>query len=626
MLLKRILIRVLLFVTFSLYLFKSYSQTRPLIFGEISEKDLEMTVYEKDSSAGAIVLANYGSLNGTTYKFKRNLRIKILRKTGYEFANQIINIPSKSDVKGFTYNLENGEVVKTELDKESIFEEEVFDDYYILRIFMPDVKVGSVIELEYTHFGLPFEWRFQETIPVVWSELHIEETTWVLWEKIFYGYEQLDLVEGNNWAAYDVPAIKPEPLINNIENYLTKFEIEVTRIYQTNIATDWDAVSTRLMKSGAFGDELRRLSYLKKQAKEIKINNNDALSQLQAAVNFIKEEFDWDGNSRIWASTELPFAFKGKEAVNSTDINLSLIVLLRHLGFETYPAVLSTRENGILSPAHASLRKLNYVIAYLNFEGEQIFLDATDKNLPIGMLPKRVWNGQARVIDETKNGWIDMSSAMKSHKEVYYMDLTLNSDAELMGKVRCTRQDHAALDFRNEREKVSADDELVKNIEENYTNNIEITNYQLVNVDDISKPLIEEFEIEASDLVDDLGTSLLVSPIIYGSIKENPFKSDERKYPIDIAYPISKSAYVTINLEDGVSIDALPEAINMSLPDNSAKFIFQAKKIDASKYQVFYKFDINKPIYFPSEYHDLKKFYEMVVNKLGEQFLIQKKT
>src|SRR5438128_777695 len=80
----------------SLIVFTINAQKSPIKFGEIPMEDMKMTVYDLDSSASAVILADYGEanllLNSTkpTLLFERHIRIKILKKDGLKWANAAI--------------------------------------------------------------------------------------------------------------------------------------------------------------------------------------------------------------------------------------------------------------------------------------------------------------------------------------------------------------------------------------------------------------------------------------------------------------------------------------------------------------------------------------------------------
>src|SRR5688572_28872696 len=81
-------------------------------FGKVSLEELKMTTYEKDTAAGAVVLSDIGEFNGQTLKFKRNLRVKVLKKSGLGFGNWTFDIPFKGEFKVFVFNFINGQLVK----------------------------------------------------------------------------------------------------------------------------------------------------------------------------------------------------------------------------------------------------------------------------------------------------------------------------------------------------------------------------------------------------------------------------------------------------------------------------------------------------------------------------------
>jgi hypothetical protein len=113
-------------------------------------------------------------------------RIKVINKKGFEVATEYNQLYySKDDhlservvsLKGYTYNLDNGNIVETKLGKENIFEETVDKNRKLHKFTMPAVKEGSVIDYAYTIesdylFNLQ-PWNFQGSYPVTWTEYSV---------------------------------------------------------------------------------------------------------------------------------------------------------------------------------------------------------------------------------------------------------------------------------------------------------------------------------------------------------------------------------------------------------------------------------------------------------------------
>ncbi len=229
-----------------------YAQKPPIKFGDVSMEELQMSSCYLDSTAPAVILCDFGNFRSNNLTFTRTLRVKILKKEGYQWANRSFETDWKSAIKGVTTNLENGKVVQTKLRDESIYKTRVINDYYQVRVAMPDVKVGSVIDIEYTFPGIPSEWRFQEEIPVLYSELILDDSPVVIMRKNFIGYEGLTYSTPTRWIARDMRAIKTEPLMNSVENYISKMKIDLVKFSYTLFSSSWENVCEILEESFLF--------------------------------------------------------------------------------------------------------------------------------------------------------------------------------------------------------------------------------------------------------------------------------------------------------------------------------------------------------------------------------------
>ncbi|HEX2607061.1 MAG TPA: hypothetical protein VHK91_06760, partial [Flavisolibacter sp.] len=145
----------LLTLTFSVL--TGYAQESPYSkFGKITVADLQKKVYSIDSGAKAVVLSDIGeiAIQGNSKGWfsaliTRHRVVHILNKNGYDMAD--ISIPLYNDkddeerldyVKAVSYNLENGKIVETKLDKNTIFKEKESKNLSYKKFTMPAVKEG----------------------------------------------------------------------------------------------------------------------------------------------------------------------------------------------------------------------------------------------------------------------------------------------------------------------------------------------------------------------------------------------------------------------------------------------------------------------------------------------------
>ena len=602
------------------------AEKAPMKFGKIDQSDLEMKVYTPDSSASAVVLCNYGYFSSRDFQFVHQIRIKILKEEGKSRGDFVVPASEKAVVKGQVVNLENGVPVVTKLGKESIFIERLYKDHYQARVAFPNVKVGSVLDVEFNYTGLPTLWNFQETIPVRWSELIIEENDYLSFRKTSVGYVPFHVATNGRWVTKDVAAFKSEPYINNLKNYISRFDIEVSSIHVPGVlykdyATTWDAVAETLNKESNFGQELSTIQLFQNAiVHKIKEETPMPEERLQKAFQEIKK-LKWNNKSSIWISQSgLSYSYN-KKIGNSADVNLNLVLLLRKLDIDANPIVLSTRTNGILPPFSVSFDKLNYVAVCVKIGDKTILLDATEEYLPIGLLPKRALNGKGLVIVKDKYDWIDLGPT-KSDKTNQFVNLKLTADGVLTGAWDVTKSDYAAYDQRIKYKTFNSQDDYLKSIESKHTG-LAINDYKIENLDSLQSPVNEHFDITLKNKITKVNGQFFLSPSFFNRWTENPFKEEMRIYPIDFTIPIENFQLFNLEIPEGFSVLQLPTNVKLVLPDKSASFQMLSSVMD-NKVQILFKYNISKPVFYTSEYLDLKSYFEELIKKQSDMLILKK--
>jgi len=112
---------------------------------------------------------------------------------------------------------------------------------------------------------------------------------------------------------------------------------------------------------------------------------------------------------------------------NVSEVNLLLVSMLRELGIEADPVLVSSTNNDI--PIFPTREGFNYVIVQANYGGEKVLLDATEKFAGINLIPLRAANWKGRLIKEDGSSeWINLTNYTKSTETVL---LTLKLDEKL---------------------------------------------------------------------------------------------------------------------------------------------------------------------------------------------------
>ncbi|MEM9830797.1 MAG: transglutaminase domain-containing protein [Bacteroidota bacterium] len=674
-------IRFLSFVLVSLYINLGYATDAPEIkFGKISKSELTMQFSSIDSSASATVLADFGrtrisytSHGGFQLVFTRHRRIKILTSNGYNWADVAVPLYKKgsnremiSHVKGYTYNLEGGKTVKTKLKSEGKFLEQYDENHQIYKFTLPNVKEGSVIEYTYQItsdfiFNLQ-DWTFQHSIPTVWSEYEVEIPEYFFYKPLSQGYYPLVINEQTksggtynidyrsqtpndisqdrsqarreqinyaatkyHWAAQNVPSLVEEPYVTTMSDYVLKVEMELAgtrfpgEVYK-NFTTTWEEIDEELLESTYFGDVIKRKGAVKDRVDALVVGKTSSLEKIAAIYQYVQQHIRWNQSARMSTSQTLRKTLDEKSG-SSADINLLLITMLREAGISTEPVVLSTRSHGLLRKAFPRLNQFNYVVALASTDDGQILLDATDNACPMGVLPTRCLNQEGRIIsEEPGEKWVSLMPSQKAEGATM-ATLTLEN-GELSGLVS---RSHTGYDALRIRRKVSrengVDGYLTKLKENNHSWNIQ--DYQMESLEMIGKPVKEKYQVSFQESVQEAGNLLYLTPILVNQMDENPFKSEQRAFPVDYPCPEREFYMLNLTIPDGYQVDEMPEDMIIALPEQAGQYTFTTKQV-GNTIQIVTRYNIERMRFYAQEYPQLRQFYNLIVAKQQEQIVLKK--
>ena len=142
-------------------------------------------------------------------------------------------------------------------------------------------------------------------------------------------------------------------------------------------------------------------------------------------------------------------------------------------------------------------------------------------------------------------------------------------------------------------------------------------------MDDTSKPVSLSFEFEKEGAVEIIGNEMYVRPMFFLGMYENPFKLEERNFPIDFVHPYMHRRIININIPEGYSISAVPEALNISLPDGMGSFTYNIGQSNG-KLNIVCSITMKQAVIPSFQYETLKEFFSQRVNKESERIVLVK--
>lgn len=643
--------------------------------GKVSKEELEEKIHPIESDAVAAVLYEKGSTkleySDSDGDFRLvteiEVRIKIYKKEGYDWANKIVNFYTANNPKesvefskAVTYNLVDGQIKKTKIKNEGEFEEQINKFWSQKKIIMPNIKEGSVIEYKYIHYS-PYKsnfpkWSFQSTIPVNYSKYTTVIPEYFVYNSSFRGYvfpkkeqktqqKTLSITSKNrsgfhvsvtkvdyekitfnehitSFVSEKVPAIKDEEYVGNINNYISSVEHELATIkypnsIPKNYSLTWDDVVKNIYDSDDFGSELKKNGYFENDVTALLSGINSEEEKISVIFNYVKNRMNWNDYTSYNTNDGVRKAYKDKVG-NVAEINLMLTAMLRFSGINANPVLVSTRSNGIaIFPNRTAY---NYIIAAVEVKDDLILLDATDKNAIENILPIRALNWQGRLIRENGSSTeVDLMPKSNS-KDIINIVATLDKDGKFVGKARDQYFDYNAFVYRYKYNNISKENHL--DILEKRYSGIEINDYETVN-DKLYKPVIESYSFSHNSISEIIGDKIYFSPFLFFTENDNPFKQEKREYPVDFIFPHQNKYSFTITIPQGYTVESFPQPLALGMNGNLASFKFNIS-VSGDKIQIISSLDINSAIIPQSQYEILKNFYAKVIEKQNEKVVLRK--
>lgn len=653
----RILLIFLLFV-FSQSVF---SQENGFPYGQVSVDQLRATGYARDSSASAVVLREFGeayisSADNRGLVFEHHYLIKILKTEGLNQAN--ISIPLRKNdtksqqilnLKASAYNIQNNNIQETPVNAKSIFTEKTNKYFDEKKFTIPNVRVGTIIEVHYTlddpFFFYNFHtWEFQSDIPKISSEYWATIPGNFIYNITWRGFLKFSKNESSlikecyapgahkadcgryKFAMENIPAFKEEGYMTAKSNFLSAvyFELSEVRYFDgrvDKITKDWKDADSEIRTEPKVGIQLKKgKDIIEKIEPELKAIT-DPLEKAKRIYSFINTWFLWNEYMGIVSDEGIKKAFD-KKTGSVADINLSLIAALREAGLNVETALLSTRFNGTPTELHPVITDFNYVVAKVNIGDKSYLADATDTYLPFGMLPHRCLNGKARVFPEKgPSYWYDIVPAEK-YKEVTIMNLTLKPDGNLTGTLEYAYYGYDAYDKRTDLAAFNNQEEYLADLKKKM-NLVTINSFELTGTNIYDPKVVHKFDV-AIEMLDQLGDGFLLNPFFLDKVQTNPFKLTERLYPVNFGTAQEYTTIVNLTYPENFSLVEKPEKNVLTIPAGGGKFLFDISD-NGTKATMTYSLTLAKPVYSSAEYPYLKELFNRVVQVQNSDWLFKKK-
>ena len=633
-----------------------------LSWGKPTEQELTMTEYPYDKDADAIVLCHtttvYYVYQGDAFKvmYEVKNRLKVLKPEGKRVADgQIVFIDREAahgtretvvSLKGTAYNMENGKVVKTKMDKSMINEERLDKNQKVTKFSVPQVKVGTVIEYEYTISSDFFynirDWNAQQDIPVLYAKYHTTIPQWFIFnfeergkttfEKktengsttaILRGAsEQIDATI-RTFTGRNLPALKGDDYVWCPQDYGSKIIAELSAIYipgevRKTYTSTWNDIDEQLIGDNDFGGRLKKSSPLKEEIAAAGILSIADKKERAAAVwKLLESKVKWNGEYSLWGKSAEKVLKEGTGS--NADINFIYINMLKDAGLDAWPIVMSTRTHGMLPLTHASMKYLNTFVVGIVTDSEGLtYFDSSAEDGYLDVLPTKLLVSRARLITKERNdSWINLQEKARG-RENTTINVTLDESGKIKGvQERLMLEESAALLRRSWRQAKDSV-ELINTMQEK--NGIEIESYQLEKRNEFSPDVKET--IHFTKQCDVAGETIYMNPFVIPQMSKSPFTSEERLLPVEFPYKQKDVINVNVTLPEGYVVEDIPKSSMLKLDGITARITYINEE---NTLKMQYQLNVTKTFFAAEEYNALKEFFDKLAESNKQIITVKKK-
>ena len=631
----------------------------PYSYGDVSPSDFEIESEIIREDDPAVILCDigasemgYGARGQGEIQFSRYSRIKVLSKEGLSEGDRSISLyVGESDaqtiyrLKAQVHNLEGGEVVASKLKNKDWTEERYSDKINLVRFSLPNVKVGSIIEVSY-EIRDPFwfqlsDWKFQSELPTVYSAYYVYHPNEIGYKLLKLGYYELAEVDQGSeyvttnrtsvsggvyrrnhfkFVCENLPAFRQLNLMDDKENYIPRIIGELSYLEQSdgNIKhyfQDWSTSVNEFLDNNT----IKYFMKIKKKSFRIPVPESisDTLSQAMYLHRYIQEEVKCSDVGNQLFPQKSPEVIATERISTKNEANWLLVYSLKAQGIKAYPVLATSRNAPKVVETFPIISQFSRVLAGAIIAGEFYILDSSSPFMNFGQIPADLHNGTGLLLARDSPRWIDLYSKQRtaSNTMIHFNQFT---DGVLKGKMKIRKSGVEAEELRSD----------TKMQESQVLDALDLSDQwelKLVSCEGLEgESDLVQLEIDATYNVENLGGNYYIPAVLLDGIQENPLVEETRIYPVSYPGTWEKSYTCMIELPKNYTISATPEDAAFSLPEGLAMFQFSAKPV-ANQLVLSSKIRMMDDSFQSDQYSALRQLYDLIATSHSSMIEIKEK-
>jgi hypothetical protein len=281
---------------------------------------------------------------------------------------------------------------------------------------------------------------------------------------------------------------------------------------------------------------------------------------------------------------------------------------------------MSLRSRGRIPITYPGIDNLNYFIVGVYSEKNTYYLDATRSFTDINVIPVDCMVDKALAIYRNDFDWIDLTTIGNNMNRVNLL-LNFNEEGILEGKKLEIHSGEVAYSFKQSYDNAENEEKYVESMETR--NDIVISDYKMEEETTSNFTLSETYSFLKDNIR--LGDEVIsFSPLLFLAMKNNAFKAETRKLPIEFSFPYEQRIYVSFTIPEGYAVDEIPVSERFIYEDDEVIDFSYVIQQSGNNVQLSYKLKLNTCIIPATDYDNLRDFWSKMYNKENEWITIKK--
>ena len=286
--------------------------------------------------------------------------------------------------------------------------------------------------------------------------------------------------------------------------------------------------------------------------------------------------------------------------------------------------LVTNRDRRIFYPSYLTFSQFNDIVAIVNVDGKDVFLDPGSRFCPYGHLAwKHTLAGGVREVDGGSALANTPGESYTASRTQRVANLTMDQHGAVHGTINLTLIGSPALRWRQhslEGDEDSLKHELQEHMEHMLPHGMEVKVSSIDKLTEYEQPLKVTYDVSGTP-GSPTGKRLVLPSDLFEANSRPTFPHEKRESGVYFEYPHMVQDALRINLPPTFVIESVPKADNeMFAKDAAYKVTTEGKP---TSYTVRRDFILGEIIYMPKDYPELRSFFNKIETRDQESLVLK---